>query len=131
MIALYRALRDLPAQFRAGTNLVLGRLDTAIGMMTFMNAKLDAIKAAEDKLGADIATAVATNKSNLDTIAELLAKQTAGSNTTEDDAKLDEILASAQAHAAALEEAFPAPKVDLSSKDSVGGAAGTDSVAGA
>ena len=94
-----------------------------------LSDKLDKIKAAEDKLGQDIANAVTVNKSNLDQIAGLIAKQAAGTNSTEDDEALDEILATAQKHAADLEAAFPAP-APVVVTSTVAGATGTDTISG-
>ena len=69
-------------------------------------AQIDDLKAAEDRIGTDIATAVATNAANLKEIADLIAKQ---SDPAPD---LQALIDEAKAHADALEAAFPAKAAD-------------------
>ena len=59
------------------------------------------IKAAEDKVGSDIATAVATNAANVKALADAIANQA-------DPAEIQSLVDEATAHSAALEAAFPA-----------------------
>ena len=65
-------------------------------------ATLKDVKDAEDKIGTDIAVAVATNADNLKKLSDAIS-------AAADPAEVQSLLDEANAHAAALEAAFPAP----------------------